>query len=273
MNLNYEHVKKFKKDGFLIYKNLINFKFCEKVNKIIYGFSRKDRASSELDLNFPFSKMDKNQKVVFFDKIPNHNLMNKFINFNKILKIGEFLTQQKLKIWFKKFYLKYAFDGDNEVYHQDFFYHKNKSLKNDDYLQCFIAFQDHNLSGGCLRIFSGSHKLGLVKHENIMTRSGLSKFTIPATKLTEINRKCKLINLELKAGSCIFFNYKTIHGSSSNASNKDQNRMICQMRSLEPKHEKLENEAFNTQRTKEEIEILQKMIKTLQKRNKKPTVA
>ena len=128
MNLNYEHVKKFKKDGFLVYKNLINFKFCGKVNKIIYGFSRKDRTSSELDLNFPFSKMDKNQKVVFFDKIPNHNLMNKFINFNKILKIGEFLTQQKLKIWFKKFYLKYAFDGDNEVYHQDFFYHKKSAL-------------------------------------------------------------------------------------------------------------------------------------------------
>ena len=217
--------------------------------------------------------MDRNKKVVFFDKIPNHILMNKFINFNKILKIGEFLTQKKLKIWFKKFYLKYAFDGENVVYHQDFMYHKNKSLKNDDYLQCFIAFHDHNLSGGCLRIFSGSHKFGLVKHENTMTRSGLSKFTIPATKLTEINRKCKLINLELKAGSCVFFNYKTIHGSSSNASNKDQNRMICQMRSLEPKHEKLENEAINTQRTKEEIEILQKMIKTLKKRSKKPTVA
>ena len=273
MNLNYEHVKKFKKDGFLVYKNLINFKFCEKVNKIIYGFSRKDRASSELDLNFPFSKMDRNKKVVFLDKIPNHYLMNKFINFNKILKIGEFLTQKKLKIWEKIFYPKHAFDSDNEVYHQDFFYHRYKSKKNEDYIQCFIAFHDHNLSGGCLRIFSGSHKFGLVKHENTMTRSGLSKFTIPATKLTEINRKCKLINLELKAGSCVFFNYKTIHGSSSNASNKDQNRMICQMRSLESKQEKLENKTINTQRTKEEIEILQKMIKTLQKRNKKPTVA
>ena len=103
MNLNYEHIKKFKKDGFLVYKNLINFKFCEKVNNIVYEYSRKDKISNELDLNFPFSKMDKNQKVVFFNKIPNHDSMNKLINFNKILKIGEFLTQKKLKIWFKKF--------------------------------------------------------------------------------------------------------------------------------------------------------------------------
>ena len=49
--------------------------------------------------------------------------------------------------------------------------------------------------------------------------------------------------------------------------------MICQMRSLESKQEKSANETINTQRTKEEIEILQKMIKTLKKRNKKPTVA
>ena len=56
MNLNYEHVKKFKKDGFLVYKNLINFKFCEKVNNIVYEYSRKDKIPNELDLNFPFSR-------------------------------------------------------------------------------------------------------------------------------------------------------------------------------------------------------------------------
>ena len=271
MNLNYRHLKKFKKNGYLIYENLINPKFCEKVNKIIYGFTKMDKASSELDLNFPFSKMDRNKKVVFFDKIPNHYLMNKFINFNKILKIGEFLTQKKLKLWEKIFYPKHAFDSDNEVYHQDFFYHRYKSKKNEDYIQCFIAFHDHNLSGGCLRIFSGSHKLGLVKHENIMTRNGLSKYTIPAKKLTKISKKCKLINLELKKGSCVFFNYNIIHGSSSNASNTDQNRMICQMMSVKSEHNKLKIEAVNRQRTQEEIKILQKMIATLKKHNKKLT--
>ena len=78
-----------------------------------------------------------------------------------------------------------------------------------------------------------------------MTRSGLSKFTIPATKLTEINRKCKLINLELKAGSCVFFNYKTIHGSSSNASHKNQCRMICQMMTKNKNHKKLAKDSFS----------------------------
>ena len=157
------------------------------------------------------------------------------------------------------------------MYHQDFFYHRNKGLKNDNYLQCFIALHDHTLSGGCLKIFKGSHKLGLLKHENIMTRNALSKFTIPAANLLKVSKKCQLENIELKKGSCVFFTYNTVHGSSSNASNKDQNRMICQMMSEGVQHRKLNNQIINAQRTKKEVEILQKMINTLKKLNKKPT--
>ena len=271
MNLNYNHIKKYQKDGFLVYENLVNPKSCEVLNKMIYKVSKARDKSSELDFNFPFSKMDKNKKVVFIKNISTQRLLDKLINFGKILKIGEFLTQRKLKIWYKKFYPKHAFDGDNEVYHQDFFYHTKKGLKNGDYIQCFIALHDHDLSGGCLRIFKGSNNLGLIKHENMMTRNGLSKFTIPASKLIKISKKCKLVNLELKKGSCVFFNYNTIHGSSSNASNKNQNRMICQMMSSGAKHAARARKTVNRKRTKEEIKILQKMINVLKKLNKKPT--
>ena len=271
MNLTNKHLKQFKKDGFFVYNNLINSKSCEKVNKIIYKLNKNKKAFSELDLNFPFSKMDKNKKVIAVKNIKQNHLVNKLINLDKILKVGQFLTEQKLKIWYKKFYPKYAFDGDNEVYHQDFFYHKNKGLKSNNYLQCFIAFHDHNLSGGCLRIFKGSHKLGLVKHVNIMTRNGLSKFTIPASVLKKISKKCKLKNLELKKGSCVFFGYSSIHGSSSNASAENQNRMICQMMSLNADHHLSTNQKINNKRSKSEFDILKKMIKTVQKLNKKPT--
>ena len=252
MDLNNAHIRKYRKDGFLVYKNLISAKSCNEVNKIVYEFNNKknSKAFSVLDLNFPFSKMDKNKKVISFNKIPKQHAIYKFINFNKIIEIGEFLTKQKLKIWYKKFYPKHAFDGDNEVYHQDFFYHRNKGLKNDNYLQCFIALHDHTLGGGCLKIFKGSHKLGLLKHESIMTRNALSKFTIPAAHLLKVSRKCKLENIELKKGSCVFFSYNTIHGSSSNASNKNQNRMICQMMSQGVQHVKSNNQIINQQRTK-----------------------
>ena len=271
MNLTNKHINQFKKDGFFVYKNLINSKGCEKINTIIYKLNKNKKAFSELDLNFPFSKMDKNKKVISIKNLKQNHLVNRLIKLDKILKIGEFLTEQKLKIWYKKFYPKYAFDEDNEVYHQDFFYHRKKGLNVKNYLQCFIAFHDHNISGGCLRIFKGSHKLGLVKHENIMTRNGLSKFTIPASSLLKISKRCKLENLELKKGSCVFFTYNTIHGSSSNASKDNQNRMICQMMSLNADHRISTNQSINNKRTKKKVEILNKMISTLKKLNKKPT--
>ena len=34
-----------------------------------------------------------------------------------------------MNVWFKKFYPKHSFDGDNEFYHQDYAYHKDKVAK------------------------------------------------------------------------------------------------------------------------------------------------
>ena len=110
MNLNYRHLKKFKKNGYLIYENLINPKFCEKVNKIIYGFTKMDKASSELDLNFPFSKMDRNKKVVFLDKEKDLGLrlVSKLKNYNykAIFKECDLINIEDLKSKIKIFELK-----------------------------------------------------------------------------------------------------------------------------------------------------------------------
>ena len=44
MDLNNTHIKKYRKDGFLVYKNLISPKSCEEVNKIVYGFNNKKKS-------------------------------------------------------------------------------------------------------------------------------------------------------------------------------------------------------------------------------------
>ena len=49
--------------------------------------------------------MDKNKKVISIKNLKQNHLVNKLIKLNKILQIGEFLTEQKLKIWYKKFIL------------------------------------------------------------------------------------------------------------------------------------------------------------------------
>ena len=42
--------------------------------------------------------MDKNKKVISIKNLKQNHLVNKLIKLDKILKIGEFLTEQKLKM-------------------------------------------------------------------------------------------------------------------------------------------------------------------------------
>ena len=191
------------------------------------------------------------------------------MNLKKILDLAEKISQEKKKIFLTKIYTKNAFDGENEFYHQDFAYRTKTGLKANSYMQCFIALEDHNLDGGCLKVFEGSNKLGLIKHYQVMSRSGISKLTIPAQKLKKISKKNKLRNIKLKAGSCIFFTYLTIHGSSSNASSNDQTRIVVQMHSENEKISKKNNLKFWKARSLSEIDILKKMIVSKKNRFKK----
>ena len=75
-----------------------------------------------------------------------------------------------------------------------------------------------------------------------------------------ISKKNKLTNLELKAGSCVFFNYNLIHGSSSNASQYDQLRMVVQLIKKKNNRSTKKNKNVWKNRNLREIKILQKII-------------
>ena len=270
MMLDKNCYKKYKKDGYFVYKNLISSKNCDILNKKVLNYQKKSDGF-ELDKNYPFSLINNKTKVVVSKYLKNQKYINKLINAEKILKIAELLTKKKLRFWYKKIYPKNAFDGQNELYHQDYFYHIGKGPKNESYIQCFIALDSHNIDGGCLKIFKGSHKKGVVKHHLVMTSNGISKYTISADDLLKISKRYKLLNLELKKGSCVFFNYNTIHGSSSNATSKNQMRMVCQMLEKNIYQQDGSRAFVNSRRTNKEINILKKMINTLKKNKYKPT--
>jgi ectoine hydroxylase-related dioxygenase (phytanoyl-CoA dioxygenase family) len=247
-------------NGFICFEKMITTNNCKKIIKIVNRFEKKpSKKKNELDKNHSFSKISNSNKVVILDHLNNQKL-EKLIDFTKIEKIASRLTNTEMKVWFKKFYPKNNFDGDNEFYHQDFAYHKDKKAKNQEYIQCFIALQDHYLESGCLRVFKGSHKLGLIKHHVVMTRNGVSKLTPSSDQLKKISKKNKMLNLELKAGSCVFFNYQLIHGSSSNASKHNQLRMVVQLLQKKNNRNKQKNNDVWKKRNLQEISLLKKFI-------------
>ena len=70
---------------------------------------------------------------------------------------------------------------------------------------------DTDLKNGCLHVVPGSHRFGVLKHEDTLGHLALSADEWPWEKATPI---------EGKAGDSIFFHVKCIHGSKPNWSDK-----------------------------------------------------
>ena len=256
----------YKKNGYLVVNNILTKKNCDKILKIIKKLKKIKKDTTDND--HPFSDIKNNKKVIIL-KRKNLASFEKLIDHEKILYFAQKISNDKKKIFLTKIYTKNAFDGDNEFYHQDFAYRTKTGLDAKSYMQCFIALEDHTLEGGCLKVFEGSNKLGLIKHYSVMCRSGISKLTIPSEKLKKISKTKKLKNIKLKAGACIFFTYLTIHGSSSNASSNDQARIVVQMHSEKDFISNKNNLKFWKLRSLKETNILKNMIKSKKNRYKK----
>ena len=100
------------------------------------------------------------------------------------------------------------------------------------------------------------------------TRKAAKEMSARLTSMVNAGRHVKLCTFHTLAADLI-------RGASSEhieiIDDTDQNRMSCRMMSVKSGHNKLKIEAVNRQRTQEEIKILQKMIATLKKNNKKLT--
>lgn len=147
------------------------------------------------------------------------------MNTDRLLSTVNKVTNNKFTAWHQKLYLKDAYEGYLEPYHQDFFYRKDAGLPNRAYLQCFIAVDD--LTECPLNVFESSHKLGLLEHVIGMERNGYSKYRVPNSILKEHSHSFK--SLYMKKGDILLFDYLLIHGSASNASPHKQSRAVVQL--------------------------------------------
>lgn len=262
-----ENRAKYLKDGYYVVNSVIDKFTCKKITNYVQNNINTDLdQTKETDRDYPFSEISGTK--VFINSIDESSKKNPFnlIDFQKITKIASFLTNRQMKLWLKKVYLKSAFQGDNEVYHQDYEYHMNKGGNTDpfnDYIQCFIALEDHTKEGGCLNIIKSSHNTKRIPHDLVMTRNGISKLTVKPSILKKLCKNNNFKAMELKMGDCVFFSYLTLHGSSSNSSPLDQTRMIIQFMNKDKSHDEKKTKEFFRDRKAKEIKILELMLNQL----------
>ena len=152
-------------------------------------------------------KFDKNELPI---DIKNHSAIKQFaLNI-----LGEY------DISVAKCYYKSALMARDIEYHQEYNYNAHQPTNHNwkDYIQVFIALEDHTLSNACLKIIPNSHDEGLLPYTDIVNSNLEHKRAVEYNSLKRMALKNGIFNCQLKKGEAVFFNHLIIHGSQSNNS-------------------------------------------------------
>ena len=99
-----------------------------------------------------------------------------------------------------------------------------------DFLQIYIALDKQTVENGCLRILPGSHKYGVLPHQDMVNQNYSHKRKISSVLMTKLYKECGIKNVELSPGDALFFNHRLVHGSPSNASPLERRSIVMQVR-------------------------------------------
>lgn len=130
---------------------------------------------------------------------------------------------------------KESFIGSAVEWHQEFSaintFAPGYSIEDvDNFLQIYIALDDHTKENGCLYIFPGSHKLGLLPHYDMLGYNLNHKKHIYHSELVKLNEQIPVKKIKMKAGDALIFNHLLVHGSGSNMSPYSRKAIVLQAR-------------------------------------------
>ncbi len=215
----------FKKNGFVLVKNLIDKKDLKLISKRLDYLSKMQKDGRGLS--------EPGTKKALIHSIHHDIILKKIIQnknwFNEISCL--LLKSENIYTWNAKSNLKNRWIGSVEYYHQDYIYWKGLGFKSSNMLNCMIFIDDHSHYNAGLWVFPKTHKK-MFKHEKFLNINSLQKYFVSPKILDKLNLKEPAIPIQAKAGSCLFFHSKLIHGSSHNISSKNRRILLYDISSL-----------------------------------------
>ncbi|MFT5211985.1 MAG: phytanoyl-CoA hydroxylase [Flavobacterium sp.] len=133
--------------------------------------------------------------------------------------IYSILDTENISLWTDKLNLKEA-KGSGFGWHQDSPYWVHDCDHVDSLPNVFVTFDDATKANGCLRIIRGSHKNGCLPGKNDGTQLG-GFYTSE-----DVFDEADAVDLEAPAGSLVFFDPHSIHGSNTNTSMNKRRAMV-----------------------------------------------
>ena len=140
---------------------------------------------------------------------------HQIVTHHKLLDVVEPILGDDILVYGTLVFLKQPHDSRYASWHQDGFYSR---LHLTPSTSAWIALTPSYRANGCMRVIPGSHKLGLLDHENvsedphILNRRG-ERITAPVDE-------SQAVDVELRAGQLSLHQSTIIHGSNPNVSDE-----------------------------------------------------
>lgn len=131
----------------------------------------------------------------------------------KIVAAAADLVGHNMALWSTVLFIKEPQTGSFVSWHQDATY---LALNNDNFVTAWIALTPSTAESGCVAVIPGTHREGIVKHEdtygedNILTRG---------QQVIDVDES-QAVNLELRPGQMSLHHPWLVHGSLPNKSNQ-----------------------------------------------------
>lgn len=215
------HLKDFKEKGFCLVKKLITQNEArvlkKKIEKNISNFQQKIIKSRDINYTKGF--------VNSIHDIDKHDrFFAKFAKKKKIIKIANFLLESEPEFRKCEVFAKPAKKGLKSPIHQDNYYW---GIKNNNGLTIWIALDKSSKNNGGLTYYQGSHKFGIVEHEDSHAPGSSQKIKNMVLKKKIKNKK---ITPKLNVGDALIHHCLTFHGSNKNLSNKSRTGFTIQFK-------------------------------------------
>ena len=163
MILSNEHIKTYKKKGWVVLKKALDKKEISKYKDNIFSYLKNNHKKfNGRNINYFYKKQSFNE-ISSFHKLQENKKIKKFSEKGIVSKIAQKLLNKKPELRASELFIKKKGSGKPTPIHQDAYYW---NVKNNQGLTIWVALTDSNKKNGSVFYFDSSHKYGVFKHKS-----------------------------------------------------------------------------------------------------------
>ena len=223
---NYNELKKLYFDrGWVVCKKLFSQDEISSINLIINNFLEKKLNKinkKSRTINFTDNSTKNVENINSFHKLAQCTEIKNLANKSSILDVAKKFLDSNPEFRGCELFAKPAKNGLPSPDHQDNYYW---AVKGSNALTLWIALEKSNKNNGCVHYYDGSHKYGILNHEDSFAKGSSQKVSD-----TNFLRKFNISYPELEPGDVIVHHSLVVHGSSKNISKKSRRGWTIQFK-------------------------------------------